>query len=95
MIKYILPEEDLEDLDLIQKRYNTIEEYNFNEITNKYNLDTFIVALIFKNRKQVRILSRISVDNNVVLRNLTYEDIDLNDDCFIRKIILLNLKTLL
>ena len=87
LIEYILPEEDLEDLELIKKRYNTIEEYNFNEITNKYNLDTFIVALIFKNRKQVRILSRISVDNNVVLRNLSYEDIDLSDSENLEKLI--------
>ena len=87
LIEYILPEEDLEDLELIKKRYNTIEEYNFNEITNKYNLDTFIVALIFKNKKQVRVLSRISVDNNVVLRNLSYEDIDLSDSENLEKLI--------
>ena len=87
LIKYILPEEDLEDLDLIKKKYNTIEEYDFYEITNKYNLNTFIVALIFKNKKQLRVLSRISVDNNVVLRNLSYEDINLNNDENLKKLI--------
>ena len=51
MIEYVLPTEDLEDLNLIKKNYDIIEQYDFKEITNKYNLNESIIALIFKNKK--------------------------------------------
>ncbi len=87
LINYILPAEDLEDLDLIKKQYDIIEKYDFKQITSKYDLDRSIVALIFKNDKQVRILSRISVEDNVVLRNLSFDNIDLYNEENIEKLI--------
>ena len=41
LIEYILPTEDLEDINLIKSKYEFIEEYDFKEITNKYNLKVF------------------------------------------------------
>jgi len=79
LVKYILPTDDLEDLNLIKKNYDTIEQYDFKEITNKYNLNDSIVALIFKNQNSIRILSRITVNDNVFLKNMSFLDIDLND----------------
>ena len=49
LIEYILPTEDLEDLNSIKSKYNLIEEYDFKEITSKYGLSESIIALIFKN----------------------------------------------
>ena len=62
-----MPTEDLEDLNLIKKNYESIEKYNFEEITRKYNLDDSIVTLVFKNNNNVRILSRITIEDKVVL----------------------------
>ncbi len=87
LIQYILPTEDLEDLNLIKKKFNNIEEYDFREITNKYNLDSSIIALIFKNEKNVRILSRINVKDNVSLKNQSFSDIDFNNDEQIQEMI--------
>ena len=80
LIEYVLPTEDLEDLNLIKKNYDIIEQYDFKEITNKYNLNESIVALIFKNKKDIRILSKIAVDDNIVLKNLTFSDIDFDNE---------------
>jgi len=80
LIEYVLPTEDLEDLNLIKKNYDTIEQYDFKEITNKYNLNESIVALIFKNKKGIRILSKIAVNDNIVLKNLTFSDIDFDNE---------------
>ena len=38
LIQYILPTEDLEDLNIIKKNYDKIEQYDFKEITVKYDL---------------------------------------------------------
>ena len=79
LIEYILPTEDLEDLNLIKKQYDFIEQYDFKEITSKYYLEDSIVALIFINQKTIRILSRITVNNKVVLINQSFSNIDINN----------------
>ena len=87
LIKYILPTEDLEDLRLLKSKYDTIEEHDFKEITNKYDLDDSIVALIFRNQKELRILSRINLDGEVTLQNVTFSKMNLNDNKNIKSII--------
>ena len=87
LLEYILPTEDLEDFNLIKKNYENIEKYNFEEIILKYDLKDSIIALIFKNEKEIRILSRISILNNTVLKNQTFSDIYLSDEKQVEKII--------
>ena len=79
LIEYILPTEDLEDLNLIKKQYDLIEQYDFKEITSKYYLDDSVIALIFINKKTIRILSRITVNNKVVLINQSFSNTDINN----------------
>ena len=80
LINYILPTEDLEDYNIIKKNYENIEEYDFNEISNKYFLDRSIISLIFKNKKEIRVLSRITIKDKIILKNQTFFDIDLEKD---------------
>ncbi len=79
LINYILPTEDLEDLNLIKSKFESIEKYDFKEITNKYNLDDSIITLIFKNEKEIRILSRILISNNEILKNLSYSSLNIEN----------------
>ncbi len=76
LINYILPTEDLEDLNFIKSRYDFIEQYNFKEITGKYNLQDSIIALFFKNDKDLRVLSRITVAEKVILKNQSFSNIN-------------------
>tara|TARA_B100001027_G_scaffold100673_1_gene69140 strand:+ start:59 stop:1138 length:1080 start_codon:yes stop_codon:yes gene_type:complete len=87
LIEYILPTEDLEDLELIKKKYEFLEEYDFNEIINKYNLNDAIISLIFKNKNKIRVLSRVSIRNNVFLKNRSFKDLSLKNSNHIEKII--------
>ena len=87
LIEYILPTEDLEDYNLIKNKFDLIEQYDFKEITDKYYLRDSIIVLIFKNEKELRILSRITVNENVVLKNLSYKIINFNDNKQIENII--------
>ena len=80
MIEYILPTEDLEDLNQIKKKYEIIEQYNFAEIISKYNLKDSIISLIFRDKDQLRVLSRITYNKNVILKNQSYFQRDVNDE---------------
>ena len=79
LIEYILPTEDLEDLNLVKSKYDFIEQYDFKEITNKYNLNDSIITLIFKNQNEVRVLSRIFINNNLILKNKSFLNTNIND----------------
>ena len=79
LIEYILPTEDLEDISLIKDQFDNIEEYNFKEIIEKYDLNDSIVALIFKEKQELRILSKINIKNKMILKNRTFNNFDLNN----------------
>ena len=87
LIEYILPTEDLEDLNLIKKNYETIEQYNFTEIISKYDLKDSIITLIFKNQDGLRILSRITHNENIVLKNQSFFQKDIIEEEQVKKII--------
>tara|TARA_Y100001970_G_C14093717_1_gene781447 strand:- start:116 stop:1177 length:1062 start_codon:yes stop_codon:yes gene_type:complete len=79
LINYLIPTEDLEDLAEIKKNYDSIEKYDFKEIIKKYFLDNSIIALIFKNGDEVRILSKIITKDEIVIKNNSYKKFNLDD----------------
>ena len=79
LLNYVLPTEDLEDFNLIKNNYEFIEKYDFKEITNKYYLKDSIIVLFFKNEKEIRILSRITILDEVILKNQSFSNIDISD----------------
>ena len=79
LIEYVLPTEDLEDMELIKKNFEYIENYDFKKIIDKYYLKDSIVALIFKKNKDLRILSRITIKDEVILKNQTFENVELDN----------------
>ncbi len=87
LIEYILPTEDLEDLNMIKEKYDQIEEYDFKEITNKYSLEHSIVSILFKKENDLRVISRITIEDKVFLKNRSFESINLNDTNQVAKII--------
>ena len=87
LLEYILPTEDLEDLALIKDKFNFIEEYDFKEILNKYNLSDSIISLIFKSENELRVLSKINIQNNLTIKNQSFMNLDLENNLQIEKII--------
>ena len=80
LIKYLLPSEDLEDLNLIKEKLDVIETYDFNEITKKYFLKNSIISLIFRGNNEVRILTKIYNDKNEIIKNDTFKNINLDNE---------------
>ena len=63
LLDYLLPSEDLEDLNKIQELFNSIETYDFINLVKKYDLKDYIISIIYKNKDEVKILSKINLNN--------------------------------
>ena len=87
LIEYILPQDDLEDINFIKKNFDIIEQYDFKDITKKYFLKDSIILLIFKNKNEIRVLSRITIKDNVTLKNQSFLNIDIKKEDQTEKII--------
>ena len=80
LINYLLPSEDLEDLNLIKEKLDVIETYDFNEITKKYFLKNSIISLIFRGKNELRILTKIYNDKNEIIKNDTFKNINIDNE---------------
>jgi hypothetical protein len=93
LLDYLLPSEDLEDLNTIQQMSDSIENHDFMNLINKYDLQDYIISIIFKDKEELRILSKINLKNSLKLDNQKFEKIDLENEKSFKKI-LENLKTI-
>ena len=71
---YVLPADDLDDIQIIKSKYEFLEDYDFKEIINKYFLDDYIISLIYKNNNDLRVLSKIKLSDKVVLDNKVFKN---------------------
>ncbi len=80
LISYLLPTEDLEDINLIKKNIESLESYDFEEIIEKYFLSNSIISLISKKDKEIKVLSKIIIQGNTVFRNDIFENVNLKNN---------------
>ena len=80
MLNYILPTEDLEDFNLIKTKSKNLENYDFQEIINKYNLEDYIVTVIFNNDQEIRVFNKIHFNGTTYLKNLKFKNLKLDKD---------------
>ena len=93
LLDYLLPTEDLEDLNKLQEMSNSIETYDFVNLIKKYDLKDYIISIIYKNKDEVKILSKINLNNSLKINNQKYSRIDLTNKKDLDKI-LENLKNI-
>ena len=79
-MNYILPSEDLEDVDLLSQNSKSIEDYNFKKTISKYDLQDFIITIIYKNNNKLRVLSKIKLDEKTKIESTVYEAIDFSKE---------------
>ena len=80
LLQYLLPNEDLEDLNIITQNKDIIEDYDFKKIIQKYDIDDFIITIIFKNKDEIRVLSKISFNGISKIKNIEFNNIDLESE---------------
>ena len=80
LLDYLLPSEDLEDLNKLQEMSDSVETYDFINLITKYDLKDYIISIIFKNEDEVKILSKINLNNSLKIKNQKYSEIDLTNE---------------
>jgi len=91
LLNYLLPSEDLEDFNLLLQNNKSIENYDFKEIIKKYDLNDFIITIIYKNNNDLKILSKIQLNQFFKIDNQAYENIELSNEKDL-ELVLTNLK---
>ena len=76
LIEYLLATEDLEDFSLIKENFLDLENYDFQEIIKKYFLDYSIVALVFKDNDEIKVLSKIYIEDKKIIKSNSFKNIN-------------------
>ena len=80
LLNYLLPSEDLEDLSDLQAMSGSVETYDFTNLIIKYDLNNYIISIIYKNKDEVKILSKINLNNSLKINSKQYSKINLTND---------------
>jgi len=86
-LNYILPNEDIDDYNLIRKNINNLEDFDFREIAKKYSHEDYIIMIIFKNNQEVRVLNKIVFNKNQNLKNFKFKNINFENSKDLNKFI--------
>ena len=65
----------MDDLNLIKKNLHNIEDYDFSEIISKYDLKDYIIVIFFSNKDKLRALSKIYLNNSLIVSNKIFSEI--------------------
>jgi len=76
LIEYLLATEDLEEFSLIKENFSDLENYDFKEIIKKYYLDYAIIALVFKDDDEIKVLSKIYIEDKKVIKSNSFKNIN-------------------
>jgi len=87
LLDYFLPSEDLEDLNKIQEMSKSIDTYDFLNLITKYDVDDHIILIIYKSKNEIKILSKINLNNSLKVHNHEYSGINLDDDKDFQKVL--------
>ena len=79
LLRYILPTEDLDDFNLIKRYFKILESYNFSEIIKKYNFDEYIISIIFKENNSIKVLNKISFNQEEVIKNISFQNLNIDN----------------
>ena len=80
LLNYILPAEDLEDLNLIKKNIENLEKFEFGEIVKKYNIENYIVSIFYIDSEQTRLLNKFSFNNKNNLKNKLIKNVEFGNN---------------
>jgi len=79
LISYILPNEDIEDIRLIIENIDEIENYNFEQIIKKYNLNDFIIVVFYQNEIELNVLSKVYFNKSHKILNYKFNNFNIDD----------------
>ena len=92
LLNYVLPTADIEDFNFLKKNIVNIENIDFSKLANKYNLQDYIITIIFKKNKNINLLNKINFNNKKDLKKIEIKNINFDKPNELKKFIE-NLKT--
>ena len=90
-IEYILPIENLEDVELFRKNSSNLENLEVKKILSNYNVDNYIFVIIEADRKEVKVFIKGLVSENNVSKNVKLGEL-LNEDVNSQNLIITEIK---
>ena len=78
LLNYILPNEDIDVISELNKNINNLEDYNYENIIKKYNFNEYIITLIYKENNNIKVFSKIKINNNTKIHSYRVEGIDIS-----------------
>ena len=87
LLDYLLPSEDLEDLNKLQEMSDSIETHDFFNLIKKYDLQDYIIVIIYKNKNNLKILSKINLEKSFRIYNQNFYKINLENQNDVNKIL--------
>ena len=73
LLNYILPNEDIEDINFIKKNINNIEDYNFTEIVTKYEINNYVILILFQKENKFNALIKSNLNNEIIISTKKFE----------------------
>ena len=80
LINFILPLEDLEDISTIMEMKNKIEELDVDVLVNKYDIKSYVFALINYQDKKLNVHVKTNFNNNKTSKNILYKIKNIRDE---------------
>jgi hypothetical protein len=80
LLNYILPSEDLEDINLILQNSESIEDYSFDRTIKKYDLEDYVIVIIYKNKNELRVLSKMQLNQSFKINNTKFKNVNFNEN---------------
>ena len=72
LLEYELLTEDLEDFEVIKKNLSNIENFNFDQLLQKYNKEEYIVSIFAKTKNNLKVLSKIKFKDQFSIINSSF-----------------------
>ena len=80
LLNYLLPTEDLEDLNLISLNSKSIEDYDFKKIIKKYDMEDYVIVIIYKNKNELQVLSKMNLNKSFKVNSKKFDNINLSNE---------------
>ena len=87
LLNYILPTIDIEDYNLIKQNITNIENIDFSKLAEKYNLQDYIISIMFKKNKNIKLLNKIKINNKKDLKKIEIKNINFQKPNEVNKLI--------
>ncbi len=72
LIDYILPTEEINVIETLNKEINNLEEYDFTNLVKSYDTNEYIICLVYKSQSKFKVFSKIKINEEVKITSHSF-----------------------